>query len=193
MRGYLQPTVLNPAHDALSPVHRDRLLRATEFQNALYGVQDIKDVLVMICGHGGRDMRCGVMGPVLQKEFERLLPKLGMNVDAAPVEISMSQDTPMNQKGMLGQGTIEHTATARVGMVSHIGGHAYAGNVICCIPPSAKGPHGLPHPLAGCQIWYGRIEPKHVEAIIVETLRHGRVIAEHFRGGIKLGGEVLRL
>lgn len=146
---------------------------------------DVKDTLIMICGHGGRDMRCGVMGPVLQSEFERLLPKFGFKSEMRAVDA--------DRQGVEGGAADDSGTVARVGMVSHIGGHAYAGNVICCIPPSAKLENGDAHPLAGCQIWYGRIEPRHVEGVIVQTLQQGIVLSEHFRGGIKQGGEVLRM
>ena len=48
-------------------------------------------------------------------------------------------------------------------------------------------------PLAGYGIWYGRVEPKYVEGIVQETLLGGKVIEDLFRGGIKQGGEILRL
>ncbi|KLJ06659.1 hypothetical protein EMPG_17845 [Blastomyces silverae] len=35
--------------------------------------------------------------------------------------------------------------------------------------------------LAGKGIWYGRVEPRHVEGIVEETVLGGRVISEHFR------------
>ena len=84
---------------------------------------------------------------------------------------------------------------ARVGLISHIGGHKFAGNVIVYIPPGLKSydDSDVPHPLAGHGIWYGRVEPKHVEGIVQETIKKGNVIKELFRGGIKQGGEILRL
>ena len=78
-------------------------------------------------------------------------------------------------------------------MISHIGGHIFAGNVILYIPPSARLKGGEPHPLRGMGIWYGRVEPKHVEGIIAETLGEGRVVMDLFRGGVEKGKEVLRL
>ena len=53
----------------------------------LYGVKEVKDVTILICGHGGRDMRCGVLGPLLRKEFENTLPQEGFQVLKGPVEI----------------------------------------------------------------------------------------------------------
>lgn len=158
----------------------------------LYGVQDVKDVLVLVCGHGGRDMRCGVLGPVLREEFERELGRRDFAVLKDPVEIL--HETPVQPQAI---GTRsedgEAKTSARVGLISHIGGHKFAGNVILYIPPGAKTADGKQHELAGCGIWYGRVEPKHVEGIVRETVLGGRVTEDLFRGGIRQGGEILRL
>jgi hypothetical protein len=189
VKGYLLPTKLNAFHDNLSPIHKDRLLRSPEFQTALYGVKDVEDILVLICGHGGRDMRCGILGPVLQAEFENELPKSGVHVVTGPVKI----DEEVSQQ-RIGEATSKNESrTARVGVISHIGGHKFAGNTIIYIPPKARLQDGRPHPLAGTGIWYGRVEPKHVHGIITETILGGKVIADLFRGGIKQGGEILRM
>ncbi|RYP57317.1 hypothetical protein DL769_009562 [Monosporascus sp. CRB-8-3] len=187
VRGYLLPEKLHPMHDGLSPIHRDRLLRKEAYQNLLYGVQDVTDVLVLICGHGGRDMRCGIMGPVLQKEFEAKLPRAGFDVLRGPV-IDERVSAPA-LSGTVG----ESAQTARVARISHIGGHKYAGNVIIYLPSTLKNQAGNPHPLAGHGIWYGRIEPKHVEGLIQETIVSGNVIRDHFRGAIKQDREIFRL
>ena len=52
---------------------------------------------------------------------------------------------------------------------------------------------GEPHPLAGKGIWYGRIEPKHVQGLVDETILGGKVVADHFRGGIDRNGDILRM
>jgi (2Fe-2S) ferredoxin len=148
----------------------------------------VRDVLVLVCGHGGRDLRCGITGPILRHEFERLLPEMDIQVLKGPVEVSQGPER------MIISGTVPVSInTARVGLISHVGGHKFAGNVIVYIPPGTKTATRDAHPLAGCGIWYGRIEPKHVEGIIKETIIGGRVIEDHFRGGIKQGGEILRL
>jgi hypothetical protein len=157
----------------------------------LYGVQDVKDTLVLVCGHGGRDMRCGVMGPALRQEFESQLPREGFQVLKGPVDIGDGRE-----RTLLGEATGQaerSSGVARVGLISHIGGHKFAGNVILYIPPGTKTADGKENPLAGCGICYGRVEPKHVEGIVKETLLGGRVIEELFRGGIRKGGEILRI
>jgi (2Fe-2S) ferredoxin len=154
-------------------------------------VQDVEDVLVLICGHGERDGRCGVMGPVLREEFEGQLHREGYQVLKGPVESRPPREEELllenSRNGEEGKGT------ARVGLISHIGGHKFAGNVILYFPPGIKVKDGTGHPLAGCGIWYGRVEPKHVEGILKETLGNGKVVEELFRGGIKQGGEMLGL
>lgn len=81
-----------------------------------------------------------------------------------------------------------YTLTARVGLISHIGGHKWAGNVIIYIPPSFKD-----NALAGKGIWYGRVEPGHVEGIVMKTVLEGKVVKELFRGGIDQDRKILRL
>jgi (2Fe-2S) ferredoxin len=188
VKSYLLPTKLHPAHDKLSPIHKDRLLRSSEPETQfLYGVQDVKEILVLICGHGGRDKRCGILGPLLREEFSTALPRAGIEVLTDPVEIPSPSSTT-SISGDTGEGGVK----ARVGLISHIGGHKFAGNVIIYIPPGmreGKERHGL----EGCGIWYGRVEPRHVEGIVEETIQKGRVIESLFRGGIRVGGEVLRL
>ncbi|KAM3080888.1 Altered inheritance of mitochondria protein 32 [Clarireedia jacksonii] len=190
VKGYLLPTKLHPAHDNLSPIHKDRLLRSKEQADFLPGVKDVHDILVLICGHGGRDMRCGITGPILQAEFEKILPMKDVQVLQDPVGIG---DGDGASKDLLVGSGATARSTARVGLISHIGGHKFAGNVILYIPPKMKTKNGEPHPLAGCGIWYGRVEPKHVDGIVRETLLEGKVIEEMFRGGIRQGGEILRL
>ncbi|KAK8034338.1 Sucraseferredoxin-like protein [Apiospora rasikravindrae] len=179
VKGYLLPEKLHPMHDGLSPIHKDRLTRKDAFRPLLYGVRDVQDVLVLVCGHGGRDMRCGLMGPALQKEFETQLSKKGYEVVRGPMIDESVTAPPLS--GPAGDEPDEPPSTARVGLISHIGGHKFAGN------------DNEPHPLAGHGIWYGRVEPKHVEGIIEETVVKGNVVADMFRGAIKKGGEVVRL
>ncbi len=193
VKGHLLPKSLHPAHEGLSPIHKDRLTRSEDVGRGLVGVSDVKDALVLICGHGGRDGRCGVYGPVLRTEFESVLGREGMKVLKGPVELNETEDG----KGLLEAGDGKNIGvgkgTARVGLISHIGGHKFAGNVILYVPPGTKVGDGKENPLAGCGVWYGRVEPKHVEGIVLETLFGGRIIEELFRGGIRRGGEILRL
>lgn len=193
VKGYLLPKKLNSAHGSLSPIHKDRLLRNPNATSFLYGVQDVEDVLVLICGHGGRDARCGEYGPVLRDEFEKVLGMHNVKVLKNAVHVPGPSETTDKKK----QGDIddvqEDQMIARVGLISHIGGHKFAGNVIVYLPPALKTKQGGDHPLAACGIWYGRVDPKHVDGIVKETIFDGNVIQELFRGGIRQGGQILRL
>lgn len=121
---------------------------------------------IFICGHGGRDQRCGITGPILKEQFNQIMASSFKTTE------------------LFDQWTTE--------LISHIGGHKFAGNVIIYLPrPSVAGWER--HPLAGMGVWYGRVEPKHVEGIVKETILRGRIIKEHFRGGIDGRGGILRL
>ncbi|KAI8958211.1 FMI1 protein [Daldinia sp. FL1419] len=189
VKGFLLPEKLHPMNEGLSPIHKDRLLRKAAYQQLLYGVRDVEDVLVLICGHRQRDSRCGIYGPILQEEFEKQLPRAGIDVLRGPA-IDESVSTPLLPGSTTGS---EIPRTARVGQISHIGGHKFAGNVIIYLPPNFKNSAGNPHPLAGHGVWYGRIDPKHVEGLIKETIINGNIIADHFRGAINQNSELVRL
>ncbi|KAG0348960.1 hypothetical protein BG005_011239 [Podila minutissima] len=101
---------------------------------------------IMICSHKKRDKRCGVTAPILGKEFKRILQSKDLYGDA--------------------EGDVE------IWMVSHIGGHKFAGNVIV-------------HRNEGMAVWYGRVEPCHCQAIVDATIERGEVIRELYRGSMK--------
>jgi hypothetical protein len=151
------------------------MTRAAELASK-FETLDIKhSPTILICGHGGRDMRCGVMAPVLEAEFQRVLQAQGFTSASS-------------------SGPVDGPDNANIGLISHVGGHKYAGNVIVYIPPEMTvGSNAEPHPLAGKGIWYGRVEPKHVQGIVEETIMGGKVVTDHFRGGIDRNGDILRL
>ena len=197
---------------------------------------------ILVCSHGSRDSRCGILGPVLHNEFNKYLDQRkgddpGSNIGATDTDYFMSLDDASYQPQHSGsenhaedqgrsidQSTLESISnsttdpttksevkdvTINIGMISHIGGHKWAGNVIIYIPPgfstintSSGSPEDVSqrasgvqpsHPLAGMSIWYGRVEPRHVEGIIEETVVNGTVIQDLFRGGLDMHGKVLRL
>ncbi|KAG9501170.1 hypothetical protein J7337_006854 [Fusarium musae] len=126
------------------------------------------------------------MAPVLQTEFEDKLEMEGFDVLHGPVQVNLGDKQGI--QGEIGEGK----TTARVGLISHIGGHKFAGNVIIYLPPDLK-MGDAPHPLAGCGIWYGRVDPKNVEGIVKETILKGNVVADMFRGGIDAEHKMLRI
>lgn len=66
---------------------------------------------------------------------------------------------------------LQRSLDVDVGVVSHIGGHAYAGNVIY-----------FPQDTRKKSIWYGRVFPEKVAGIIDETVIGGNIIKELYRG-----------
>ena len=165
---FLKARRLHPFHNDLTPEQKNVLARDESVAASLPPTASITTPTILICGHGGRDQRCGVMGPLLRDEFRKQLEK----------------------KGMQGE----------VGLISHIGGHKYAGNVIIYLPPTSSTTIGQTpassstdvdvqeNALAGSGIWYGRVDSSNVEGIVEETLVQGRIIADLFRGGITKEG-----
>lgn len=154
---YLKARCLHPMHDGLSAEQKTQLLRDETRAALLPPAEDITKPTILICGHGGRDQRCGVLGPLLQSSFRRELQRRGIHAD--------------------------------VGLISHIGGHKYAGNIIVYVPPSMAG-----NALKGSGVWYGRVGPEQAEGIVEETLVNGRVITDLLRGGVTQdGGNIGRI
>ncbi|ORX92139.1 hypothetical protein K493DRAFT_263779 [Basidiobolus meristosporus CBS 931.73] len=91
---------------------------------------------ILVCSHKRRDKRCGVTAPILVEEFLRVVKEKGIE---EKVEILM---------------------------VSHIGGHKFAGNVII-------------YPVG---VWYGRVKSCHAQAIVEKTLLDEHIIQELYRG-----------
>ncbi|OJJ43743.1 hypothetical protein ASPZODRAFT_102456 [Penicilliopsis zonata CBS 506.65] len=176
VRAYLLPEQIHAMNSSLPPSRQAELTRSPELQLDFPEIIDIKhSPTILICSHGGRDMRCGVMAPALETEFRRVLDMRGFSSDSTKPSV------------------IDGPRHANIGLISHIGGHKYAGNVIIYIPPGMTVSDSTMHPLAGKGIWYGRIEPKHVDGLVQETILGGKVVADHFRGGISSNGEILRL
>ncbi|KAI9794276.1 MAG: hypothetical protein M1833_000419 [Piccolia ochrophora] len=187
--------------------HKESTLKHTsqdfEGRSRLPPSTDVNEFFVLICGHNTRDERCGVMGPLLQEEFTRALGRLDIPVtpegesptDTVNNSVNQGERLEARNASQAGSESVPGTTSwrARVGLVSHVGGHKYAGNVIIYIPPGYHSVMGGSHPLAGKGLWYGRVAPKHVEGIIEETVLRGRVISELFRGGVDDHGKMLRI
>ena len=148
-------------------------------QRRFVGARKIDEILVLICGHRGRDERCGVLGPILKQEFEEKLQRQ---------DVTLLTEHPVAEAAEVDTEAEGYKPHARVGLISHIGGHKFAGNCIIYIPPSFSR-----NALAGKGIWYGRVGPEHVEGIVSKTIMEGKVIKELFRGGIDQSRDILRL
>lgn len=202
-------------------------------------VRPISAPTILICSHNSRDARCGMLGPLLHAEFSQYINKGITLRNAAASENVSSNKTSGNElrsfashpnfQADIIDSSRSNQQPVNVGMISHIGGHKWAGNTIVVIPPDyrlktlerdAAGakpkdkivagkseppqvsedqpllPEEKQHnlsPLAGKSIWYGRVQPKHVEGIVEQTIGHGKIIRELFRGGINKDGSPIRL
>ena len=134
---------------------------------------------ILICSHRSRDPRCGALGPLLNEEFSKYI---SAQIDRSKVE--KLPDGQIKLHLTRKKKFVIHNALRgiRVASISHIGGHAWAGNVIIYLPSFFRLENGERSPLAGKGVWYGRVEPKHVEGIVEQTIRQGTVIEELLRG-----------
>lgn len=135
---------------------------------------------IFICGHNSRDSRCGIMGPLLQKEFMDCFHKEIQK----PGHQGISGGKKVMTDGQVSSFRMTHPLLgSSVSLISHIGGHAFAGNVVIYLPKYWKSrDRDVQSPLAGKGIWYGRVEPKHIWGIVEETIQKGRLIEELLRG-----------
>ncbi|KAG2231032.1 Sucrase/ferredoxin-like-domain-containing protein [Thamnidium elegans] len=99
--------------------------------------------LILLCSHKKRDKKCGITAPILAQEFDHVLREKDIS---------------------------DHDAA--VVMVSHVGGHKFAGNVICYINDGTRG------------IWYGRVKSCHVHIIVEETIINGKIVKDIYRGAM---------
>lgn len=81
----------------------------------------IDKTIVLICGHTQRDIRCGVLGKLIHKEFEEVLKRENLENDV------------------------------ELGYISHVGGHVYAGNLVILKPNGKMFWYGMvrPHHVQG--------------------------------------------
>jgi hypothetical protein len=151
--------------------------------------------IVLICSHNKRDKRCGVTSKYLVRAFESGLRR-------RDIYRSFDDMRTESQGGVAGGGTV-------VGCLSHIGGHKFAGNVIIyrrrtksvdqlheklksLTLTNAENPEdagttiqqSIMDDVQAEGIWLGRVEPRHVEAIIEEVIIKGNVFKELYRGGL---------
>ncbi len=104
---------------------------------------DFNESYVFVCSHGNRDERCGQCGPPLVNRFRAELESRKLSEQI------------------------------RVRKVSHLGGHAYAGNVL--IYPGGH--------------WYGYVTPADVPRLIGAHLVEHRIVRSLWRGQMGLSPE----
>ncbi|KIX09266.1 uncharacterized protein Z518_00345 [Rhinocladiella mackenziei CBS 650.93] len=170
---------------------------------------DVCAPTILICSHGQRDSRCGILGPLLHKEFTQYIeehyPRLQPQTHIFANELLSGHDaeeprSELRSTSLSSSTNGEGALNINIGMISHIGGHKWAGNVILYIPPDFTRPAStyssvsppVPHPLAGKGVWYGRVEPRHIQGIVEQTLLRGKVIQELFRGATSQTDGILK-
>ena len=145
--------------------------------NIQYHLSDAPSILV--CTHNSRDSRCGTLGPILKQAFRDYI---ALQFNKNTKERTPEGELIFHMKSVGGFNINPAYRGISVHSISHVGGHAWAGNVIIYIPPKYKLEGGKESPLAGKGMWYGRVEPKHVEGIVEETIKGGRIIEDILRG-----------
>ncbi|KAG6057072.1 hypothetical protein E4U17_001717 [Claviceps sp. LM77 group G4] len=147
------------------------------------------DAVVLLCSQRSRDARCGQSAPLLRKELERHLRPLGLHRDLHD----------------------ERPGGVAIYLISHVGGHKYAANVIIYRRHNAFAAlqgleAGLDAPKrdpglgeddadadadadadvgAGQCIWLARVRPEHCENLVRYTILRGKLVRpeSQLRGG----------
>ncbi|KAI0327791.1 hypothetical protein GY45DRAFT_1091228 [Cubamyces sp. BRFM 1775] len=142
--------------------------------------------VILLCSHKRRDNRCAIAAPKLEHALTLALEREGWEVHTQPddpsihgpslEELSGSEDdkhAAVLQKLKEVHPTVAEDKRALILFCSHIGGHKYAGNVIINTP-------------RGVSVWYGRVTPHEVDAIVKETIIGGKILPALLRGGLNL-------
>jgi len=140
--------------------------------------------VILLCSHKKRDNRCAIAAPKLETTFIHMLHAEGWEVDTQLDDLS-STGQPLEdiagtpevreaeiRRRLHATASQEHKR-ALILKNSHIGGHKFAGNVIIHTP-------------YGVSVWYGRVTPHEVLAIVQNTILEGKVLPSLFRGGMNV-------
>ncbi|KAH9951699.1 Sucraseferredoxin-like protein [Amylocystis lapponica] len=142
--------------------------------------------VILLCSHKRRDNRCAISAPKLEHGFTTALERQGWDVrtqleDPAQTgpaleELSGTEEEReaeiVRQLHAVDPVHADHPS-ALILRNSHIGGHKFAGNVIIYTPQ-------------GVAVWYGRVTPHEVEAVVKETIIGGKILPPLLRGGLNL-------
>ncbi|RDX55502.1 Sucraseferredoxin-like protein [Lentinus brumalis] len=147
--------------------------------------------VILLCSHKRRDNRCAIAAPKLEHSLTVSLEREGWEVHTQveaptlsgpaleddPVLAGLTSDEEKQAEIVRRLQSVDaaHAEPKRALILycSHIGGHKYAGNVIINTP-------------RGASIWYGRVTPHEVDAIVKETIIGGRILPALLRGGMNL-------
>ncbi|KAJ7204800.1 Sucrase/ferredoxin-like-domain-containing protein [Mycena pura] len=136
--------------------------------------------VITMCSHKRRDNRCALSAPKLERAFTDSLERRGWSVDT---QLEHFLDPPLEKFAGTTEereahviNTLRTLQTSRKALIlynSHMGGHRYAGNCIIYTP-------------SGASVWYGRITPHEVDAIVENTVERGLILPALLRGGLGL-------
>ncbi|KAF5333400.1 hypothetical protein D9611_002199 [Ephemerocybe angulata] len=139
--------------------------------------------VILLCSHRRRDARCGIAAPKLEHALIKSLEAQGWEADTELEHPSHTMGAPLEELNVTPEQREENIALqlkesteskrALILMVSHVGGHKYAGNVIIYTP-------------SGSGVWYGRVTPHDVDSIVENTIIKGLVLPPLLRGGMNL-------
>ncbi|KAI0774168.1 Sucrase/ferredoxin-like-domain-containing protein [Fomes fomentarius] len=147
--------------------------------------------VILLCAHQPSDYMCDPSLPIergvliaptihiaLTLALEREGWEVHHQVEDPSIRPALSSLTPEDTEAELRR-RLQHVGVdaehkrALILYSSHIGGHKYAGNVIINTPK-------------GTSIWYGRVTPHEVDAIVQETIIGGKILPALLRGGMNL-------
>ncbi|CCL99435.1 uncharacterized protein FIBRA_01453 [Fibroporia radiculosa] len=142
--------------------------------------------VIMLCSHKRRDNRCAIAAPKLEHSLTLALEREGWEVHTQLEDPALS-GTPLEELSgtdedkqaeilrRLKNVYAEHADQKRALIIrnSHMGGHKFAGNIIINMPQ-------------GASVWYGRVTPHEVDAIVKETVVGGKILPPLLRGGLNL-------
>ncbi|KAJ7778146.1 Sucrase/ferredoxin-like-domain-containing protein [Mycena metata] len=136
--------------------------------------------VITFCSHKRRDNRCGISAPKLESAFTDALNRRGWTVDTQlehNIDPSLEKFPGTDEeKDAHVTDTLKTLQSAKKALIlynSHMGGHRYAGNCIIHIPN-------------GTSVWYGRLTPHEVEAVVTNTIEGGLILPPLLRGGVNL-------
>ncbi|EJD53719.1 hypothetical protein AURDEDRAFT_80293 [Auricularia subglabra TFB-10046 SS5] len=138
--------------------------------------------VIIICSHKRRDNRCGITAPVLQDCLTSELAHAGWEVHTQLEHLDEADECLEKLSGTDDERAASTHASLRAASaqkralilgVSHVGGHKWAGNVQIFTPQ-------------GVGIYYGRVTPHDVPAVVKNTILEGKVLPELLRGGMNV-------
>ncbi|KZW04094.1 hypothetical protein EXIGLDRAFT_716103 [Exidia glandulosa HHB12029] len=138
--------------------------------------------VILLCSHKRRDNRCGITAPKLEEALRTELTHAGWEVHtelehlddvSACIESIHGSDS---ERERAVQGQLQAAGAQRRALilgVSHVGGHKWAGNVQIFNPQ-------------GAGVYYGRVTPHEVPAIVKSTILDGKLLPQILRGAMNV-------